>query len=87
MMHEDRGKQAGWGTAADVKDILGNLSENQNLNNEKAIFRVRRAPRGHPAQMPHLKLKTRRPRRSPRFSREARPSSEAAELERQRGQG
>ena len=85
-MREERGKQSGWGSAADVKDMLGNLSENQNLNHEKAIFRVRRAPRGHPAQMPHLKLKTRRPRKSPWFSGEERPSSEAAELERQRGQ-
>lgn len=47
----DPGEPSGWSGTANVRDIIGGLSENQNPNSEDAILRVRRDPGAHPVHM------------------------------------
>lgn len=47
----DPGEPSDWGSTANVRDILGGLSENQNPNSDDAILRVRRDPGAHPVHV------------------------------------
>ena len=44
------GEPSGWGGMANVINIPGSLSENQNPNSKNATLRVRRDPGAHPVQ-------------------------------------